>query len=66
MDKMTEPKDTVFGPNFKVRCSICCATSGWKTFEEADAWWHNHHSFTLHHTMAKFIKKFKYKNGSPQ
>lgn len=52
----TNTEEAVFGPNLKVRCSICCETSGWRTNTEVDVWWKEHTRQTKHSVMAKFFR----------
>lgn len=57
MDVHLMDQETVFGSNFKVRCGVCMASSGWKTLREVNEWWSFHQHATHHNKMAKFIKK---------
>jgi len=47
----------IFGSNFKVRCAVCCDQSGWTTLLNSNDWWKEHHFYTGHSSMAKFIRK---------
>lgn len=57
MKEMEVPYETVFGPNFKVRCYDCMEQSGWMALRDANQWWEEHRHWTRHYSCAKFIKK---------
>lgn len=56
MEIAIEERD-VWGPNFKVRCGVCLASSGWVSLRESNEWWRTHHFASFHMKMAKFIRK---------